>query len=112
MTLIDLIRRASAGYEEGVPESPLTWQVRPDGTPLAPAEYEAGGCEDALARFLVAEIAETYDPDAGDEAQLAGAAGVISNARRNLDNILHALGSGLPTTAVDPGRPAAGFTPR
>ncbi len=92
MTLIDLIRRASSGYEADLPESPLTDQCHPDGTPMTSAEYEDHGCGDTLARFVVVELAETYDLDAPDDAHLAVAARVIRNARRNLDNILDALG--------------------
>ena len=92
MTLIALIEQASRGYEKGIPESPLTEQCHPDGTPLTLAEYEAHGCGDTLARFVVVELAETFDADAPDDAQLAEAARVVSNARRHLDNVLAVLG--------------------
>jgi hypothetical protein len=46
---------------------------------------------DDLAKFIVAEILETYDKSAGDEAQVDEAIRVLESAKRDLESSLRGL---------------------
>ena len=46
---------------------------------------------DGLARFIVIELIETYEPDRSDQEQLECAVGVMRTAHRELEGVLHAL---------------------
>lgn len=71
------------------PDSPLVEQVDETGRPLNPPTEG-----DTLATFVVRELHDAFDPDAGDEAQAAEASRVIQRAAEDLlavADALHAL---------------------
>lgn len=96
MKLIELIALADCGYMRGYVDnrgenaisSLLDFVNRHTGKPL-PTEAQPGG--DTLALFVVRELAETFDEDAPDRAQLAEAVRVMELARDDLDNVLATL---------------------
>lgn len=89
MTLLQLIGLCEAGYSKDFPESSLLSLVnRRSGAPLKRLPSPVG---DTLALFVVRELAETFDPEASDEQQVAEAIRVMEMASANLDNIITAL---------------------
>ncbi len=91
MKLIELVRICEEGYTTDFPESSLLALVNPrEGTPLLKLPSPIG---DTLALFIVRDLAETFDPDASDEQQLAEAIRAMEMARTNLENVVSALRS-------------------
>ncbi len=89
MKLIDLVLICNEGYTQDFPESSLLEFVNQrSGRPLVKMPSPIG---DTLALFVVRELAETFDAEAGEEEQIAEAIRVLSRARRDLDNIVSAL---------------------
>jgi len=82
MFLNDLIRIVDKAYpEEQIRQN---WNF----TDECPAEKQTG---DTLAEFIVREIADTFDPDAEDREQMAGALRVIHMAMDDLEKVANAL---------------------
>jgi hypothetical protein len=94
MTFLQLVRICDEAYSRDFPESALLEFVnRRTGQPRRRTPSPVG---DTLALFVVRELAETFDAQAGDEAQIAEAARVMEMARANIENIISALGSWCP----------------
>ncbi len=89
MKLYHLILLADAGYTQDFPESSLLRLVNPrSGQPLLRMPSPIG---DTLALFIVRELAETFDPKASDDEQIAEAVRVMTAAKNNLENVISAL---------------------
>jgi hypothetical protein len=82
MTLARLLKLANLGY----PDRDLQHYFRPDGT-----ERDPTYTWDTLAQFIVRELRDTYDPDASDLDQLAGAVRVLDAAKRDIDGVIDML---------------------
>ncbi len=91
LTLIELVTLASEGYETAFPDCPLTEQCQPDGTPLSAKEYEKASIGDTLGRFIVIELADTFDPKASRTEQVKEAFRVIHRAKDDLKQVCDAL---------------------
>ena len=89
MTLTELINRAASGY----PDAQLL--VYWDLTEERPRKNQDGG--DTLAYFVVVELAETFDPKASDDEQIAEAVRGVGRAVRNLQGVVHSLLTGAST---------------
>ena len=63
----------------------------PDSAVQAYFEDLEGQHGDTLAEFIVRELQDVYDADAGSQDQLSEAARVMQRARDELDNVLGAL---------------------
>ena len=83
MFLNDLIRIIDAAYPDSLIQQ--NWDFQ-DECPKADAETG-----DTLAVFIVQEIADTFEPDADDSEQLAGALRVIHQAIDDLEAVASAL---------------------
>ena len=84
MTLNQLVCRAASVYpDEQVLEC---WDSRKE----RPRYNPKGG--DTLAQFIAQELAETYDPEADDGAQIATAVKAMQTAAADLLAVAHALG--------------------
>jgi hypothetical protein len=89
MKLMDLVLICNEGYRRDFPESSLLEFVNPrSGQPLLRMPSPIG---DTLALFIVRELAETFDPDASDDEQIAETVRVMTAARDNLENVISAL---------------------
>lgn len=77
MKLESLIEAASAGYPDG-----LVQQYYDE-----PGENHG----DSLAKFIMIELSETFDEDAGDEDQLLTAIRQLRRARNELETVIAAL---------------------
>lgn len=82
MFLNDLIRIVDKAYPEG--QIRENWNFEDE----CPAEKQTG---DTLAVFIVQEIADTFEPEAEDGEQMAGALRVIHQAIDDLDRVANAL---------------------
>ncbi len=80
MRLIDLLDLADEGYPDGFLSH--FYDERGD---------RVGGSGDTLARFVVAELSETFDPDAPDAEQLDSARAHIRRAIDALDSVAERL---------------------
>jgi hypothetical protein len=83
MFLNDLIRIINKAYPDGLIEQ--NWDFQ-DECPKVEAKNG-----DTLAEFIVQEIADTFEPDADESEQLAGALRVIHQAIDDLDRVANAL---------------------
>lgn len=81
MKLNELMARASAGYPDGLE----MFYDEESGEPLK----DASG--DTLAKFVVIEISETFDPDCTDEEQVEEAIRVMSKGVEELQSVVDAL---------------------
>ena len=83
MTLNQLVCRAASVYPEAYV---LTYwdalKEEPKSNPDA---------DDTLAEFIALELYQSYEPDAGDDEQLATAVKVMQSAADDLQAIAHAL---------------------
>ena len=79
MKLKDILARADKGYGG--------MGVEYDDA----CKFKPGLACDTLAEFVVTEIAETYDPDLSDDAQLTEARRVMETAGRELEGVIEAL---------------------
>jgi hypothetical protein len=81
MTLRELMDRAAAGY--------------PDGDLRDFYDPETGeprdGVGDTLALFVARELAGTYEPEAGDDEQVATAVDAITTAIEDLEKVRDVL---------------------
>lgn len=77
MKLESLIEAASAGY--------------PDGLVQQYFEKPEENHGDSLAKFIMTELSETFDEDAGDEDQLLTAIRQLRRARNELETVIAAL---------------------
>lgn len=82
MTLLELMEKANRLY----PDGQLAEYYDKDGKFW---NNPHGG--DGLARFIVVELNETYDPDISDAKQLAEAVHVLVRAHNDLDAVIAAL---------------------
>ncbi len=74
MQLVELLNRANKGYPDGYLSEyydAATGQPKP-------------GSGDTLAKFVVLELAETFDPEATDEEQINQAARVLERGALDL----------------------------
>jgi hypothetical protein len=85
MTLNQLVCRAASAYPEAYPLR--YW----DPYRQEPVENPEGG--DSLARFVTRELADTFDPGAGDDEQVAAAVRCMQAAADDLAAVAHALGN-------------------
>ncbi len=83
MFLNDLIRLINNAYPDALIAQ--NWDFQ-DECPKVDAEEG-----DTLAEFIVLEIADTFEPDADDGEQMAGALRVITQAIDDLDRVANAL---------------------
>jgi hypothetical protein len=83
MFLNDLIRIINKAYPDDLIQQ--NWNFE-DECPQADAETG-----DTLAVFIVQEIADTFEPDADDGEQMAGALRVIHQAIDDLDRVANTL---------------------
>jgi hypothetical protein len=81
MKLIDLMKRANAGYPDEYLGQYFQYKT---GEPVE-------GTGDTLAEFIVRELAETFDPDASDEDQIDQAVKVLEEATSDLNGVMAAL---------------------
>ena len=65
----------------------------PDGLVQAYFDHPDRNHGDTLAEFIIRELQDAYDAEAGDKDQLSEAARVIRRARDELDQVLAALES-------------------
>lgn len=82
MKLVEILKKANSAYFDEVLLNYFdkdTGELKPDGQ------------GDGLAKFVVFEIAETYDEDASDEDQLNEATRVMESAIRDLHDVIRAL---------------------
>jgi hypothetical protein len=87
MFLNDLIRIINKAYPDDLIQQ--NWNFE-DECPNADAETG-----DTLAVFIVQEIADTFEPDADDGEQMAGALRVIHQAIDDLEAVATALNRGI-----------------
>ena len=87
MKLIELIRAASEGYDDGYVETAFNEMYDEEGNPKFKL-YRAG---DSLAEFVAIELAETFDPDNCDLEQIKEAIRVIEAGVVDLNGVLGAL---------------------
>ena len=81
MKLVDLMKRANAGYPDGYLGQYFQYKT---GEPVE-------GSGDTLAEFIVRELAETFEPDASDEDQIDRAVEVLEKATSDLASVMAAL---------------------
>jgi hypothetical protein len=86
MTKLELMRVASKGYPDGMLSE--YYDDKGNYTP----QSDAG---DGLAKFVVAELSETFDPGATDAAQIKEAVRVLVRAEQDLQDTIVALRGGL-----------------
>jgi hypothetical protein len=87
MTLVQLLDKASEGYDV---EGTLAMYYHPQTGELKRGRTMAK-FGDGLARFVVVELAETFDPDASKTEQVAEAVRVMENAKREIEGVLNSL---------------------
>lgn len=81
MKIEELIARANEAYPDGMIQEAY------DGI----KEDSLGGCGDTLALFIVRELADTFDEDADDQAQLDEAKRCLRTAVSELEGVIDAL---------------------
>lgn len=81
MKLVDLLKKANSGYPDGFLSQYF------DAKTGEPKE----GSGDTLARFIVAEIRETYDKDANEEDQLDNIVGNLEKAVEDIQSVIAEL---------------------
>lgn len=87
MTLLKLLEIANKGYDE---EGTLAMHYHAKtGKLKSPGAMTKLG--DGLARFVVVEIAETFDPEASSADQVAEAIRVMESAGREIEGVIGAL---------------------
>jgi len=79
--IVDLLKKANTHYDDGYLE------VYFDAKTGEPKE----GKGDVLADFIVAELQETFDPNASDYTQLENAINVMETARTDLSKVIKGL---------------------
>ncbi len=79
MTLNELMRHAASAYPDGGIED--CWDIHA-GTPIA--NPDPG---DTLALFIVREIADTYDADATDSAQVQTVINALNRASNEIERV-------------------------
>lgn len=85
MDINEIIKIADAAYPDGVIS--CQWNDKTK----QPRKVPLYGMGDTLARFIVIEIAETYDPKAGTQEQLRTAAHCIFRASTQCTDVEYAL---------------------
>ena len=83
MTLNQLVCRAASAYPDAFVME--YW----DALKEVPMKNPNGG--DTLAEFVALELYESFDPEAGDDEQLATAVKVMQSAADDLQAVAHAL---------------------
>jgi hypothetical protein len=58
---------------------------------MAREKFLTRGCGDGLARFIVVEIRETFEPAATDEAQVDEAIRVLEQGKKDLESAIRGL---------------------
>ncbi len=80
-----MVFRVASAYHDALPLR--YW----DAHRQQPLENPAGG--DSLARFVVRELADNFDPDDSSCAQIAAAVRAMQAASDDLATVAHALGN-------------------
>jgi len=83
MTLNQLVCRAASAYPAAYPLR--YW----DSERQQPKDNPTGG--DSLARFVTRELADTFDPEADDDMQIASAVRAMQSAADDLSTVAHAI---------------------
>lgn len=86
LSLLNLLKLASTGYEDGWLD--MYFKKR---TGLPKRGLVRGG--DTLARFIVIELAETFDEDLSQDEQIEEAQRALQMAIDDLQEVINALGS-------------------
>jgi len=81
LTLLELLNRANDAYPDGFLAEYYDAKT---------GERRQGG-GDSLARFIVAELSETFDPGAAHAAQLEEAGNALNHAVDDLERVIQAL---------------------
>jgi hypothetical protein len=81
LTLLELLNLANDAYPDGFLAEYYDAET---------GERQSGG-GDSLARFIVAEISETFDPDAPRPAQLREGRVALNHAIDDLQSVIEAL---------------------
>lgn len=81
MELVDLLKKANKGYTDGF----LTEYFNEETGQLK------AGFGDTLAKFIVVELTETFEDEAGDEEQTSVAIRCLECARDELQSVINAL---------------------
>jgi len=82
MQLVELLKRANTGFNDGFLSEYFNEET---------GEYNPDGKGDTLAQFVVIEISETFDKDATDDNQLHEARHQMGNAIRDLQGVIDVL---------------------
>ncbi len=87
MKLVEILNRANQGYFEGEADigGPAEYYDPETG------DFNPGGSGDTLAKFVVIELRETFDPNASDEVQIEEAQRVMKRAIMDLSGVYRAL---------------------
>lgn len=81
LSLLELLNRANEAYPDGFLAEYYDAKT---------GERQQGG-GDSLARFIVAELSETFDPGAARAAQLQEARNALNHAADDLERVIEAL---------------------
>ena len=81
LTLAGLLNMANEGYSDGYLSEYFDTET---GEPR-------DGEGDTLAKFIVLELKDTFDPDATREEQIEEARRVLNNAIRDIEQVIQAL---------------------
>jgi len=84
MQLVELLNKSNTAYPDNYLSEYFDDKTGDPVTPIA---------GDTFAKFIVAELRETFDPTATDEQQLEVARTTLDRAASTLDEITIALGS-------------------
>jgi ATP-dependent helicase YprA (DUF1998 family) len=84
LTLFEILNIASSGYPDDFLKDYYDQET---------GKINEQGSGDTLAEFIVREIADTYDPDADKEAQVAEVSRVLRNGIGNLEKVIAAIES-------------------
>lgn len=89
MTLNDMINRAANGYPDGYVL--VYWDPKKQRVKQNPVN---GG--DTLAKFIAAELKDTFDPDAPEANQVETAVAALQRAVDELQGVISALENSVP----------------
>ena len=88
MNLIDLITAADEGYPDGVI---MQWYLEIKARENSNQRRPDSDIGDTLAKFIVLELIETFDPEASDQEQFEEAARVMYSAKNELMGVIASL---------------------
>jgi hypothetical protein len=82
MTLLQLLNTANKGYPDGFLENHYDNKT---------GKLKKSTSGDSLARFIVVELSETFDPEKSDEIQASQAIDMMERAKDDLQGVIEAL---------------------